>query len=77
VSWRAGLICMECQRRIHGPGTGVVGPEPEWPPLLELGWERPICWLCFSTASPANYMRLWIDGGDPLDHDADDLYRWY
>jgi hypothetical protein len=67
VSWRAGRLCIACQRRIHGPGTGVVGPQPERFPV---GSERPTCWLCYGIASPGNVMRFWSDDGDegePLD----------
>ena len=60
---------MDCQRVIHGPGTGVVGPVPEyfdddgyW--TLRTGTTHR-CALCRKPASPYNIMRLWADEDEP------------
>lgn len=70
MSWRTRPICMTCQRIIHGPGTGVVGPieamtgretDPEG--IWLIGVHR--CALCHMPASPFNAMRLWADEDEP------------
>jgi len=70
VTWRERPICLDCQRTIHGPGTGPVGPtvavtlaSGEW--WRERGGpDTPRCVLCHALASPAATMRLWQD--EPL-----------
>ena len=77
MSWRARPICMDCQRIIHGPGTGVVGPVPCKHTACAdgLAYNRdmahylnvlaPQCALCLQEASPYNIMRLWADEDEP------------
>lgn len=67
MTWRERPICLDCQRTIHGPGTGPVGPTPSSSehPWLELASDyppdTPQCVLCYRLASPAASMRLWQD----------------
>lgn len=67
MSWRARPICMDCQRVIHGPGTGVAGPvytEPVKPNGV-FAKASVACALCHYPASPYNIMRLWADEDEP------------
>ncbi len=61
VTWRERAICLDCQRTLHGPGTGPVGPRPR----PRSSRPDPRCAFCASPASPAARMRLWQDEEDP------------
>lgn len=63
MSWRARPICMRCQRIIHGPGAGVVGPTQRF--VYPDDYRGLRCSLCGFMASPHNIMRLWADEDEP------------
>ena len=68
MTWLGLPICLACHRRLHGPGTGPVGPIPS----LTILWSArsaPMCELCGVHASPAALERLWRDE-EPLPAEA-------
>lgn len=71
MTWDARPICLVCQRIIHGPGTGPVGPRPGTAIIKDesdyrVPADTPKCVLCARLASPAAFMRLWQGPkGDP------------
>lgn len=57
MSWASRPLCLRCQRAIHGPGTGPLGPDGAW----AYKTQAPQCALCGRLASPPGYLRLWTD----------------